>query len=174
VKREDLEHVIRAAAAITDEKIFVVIGSQAILAQHPNAPEILRRSPEADLYPANRPELADVIEGAIGIDSPFHRTFGYYVEAVGPETAKLPSGWEARAVRLSGPATGGATALCPEANDLAASKLVAGRPKDLEWLAAALTAKLIDKDRLAQLLRTAPVDDSVRELAAKRLAAMRE
>ena len=29
--RRELDHVIRAAAALTDHKIFVVIGSQAIL-----------------------------------------------------------------------------------------------------------------------------------------------
>ena len=32
----------------------------------------------------------DVIDGAIGADSPFHGTFGYHADGVSPETARLP------------------------------------------------------------------------------------
>ncbi|MBF0395032.1 MAG: hypothetical protein HQL38_20340, partial [Alphaproteobacteria bacterium] len=84
----------RAAAAITGEAEFVVVGSTAILAQFPNAPAGLVMSQEADLYPVAHPELGDLIEGTIGRDSPFHGTFGYYADAVGPETAKLVAGRE--------------------------------------------------------------------------------
>jgi hypothetical protein len=37
VKRHELEHVIRAASAITGAKEIVVIGSQAILGQFPDS-----------------------------------------------------------------------------------------------------------------------------------------
>lgn len=37
--RAQLEHLIRAAAVIADEDQIVVIGSQAILGQFPDAPE---------------------------------------------------------------------------------------------------------------------------------------
>ncbi len=40
--RERLEHVIRAAAAIADDRDIVVIGSQSVLGQFPLAPEELR------------------------------------------------------------------------------------------------------------------------------------
>jgi hypothetical protein len=50
VTREQLEHLIRAA----DDEI-VVIGSQAILGQFPQAPAPMRVSVEADLYPLNTP-----------------------------------------------------------------------------------------------------------------------
>jgi hypothetical protein len=43
---------------------------------------------ELDIYPRYRPDLADVIDGAIGADSPFHGTFGYRADGVGPETAE--------------------------------------------------------------------------------------
>lgn len=36
MKREQMEHVLRAAAAITNRRVFVVVGSQALLASHPN------------------------------------------------------------------------------------------------------------------------------------------
>ena len=38
MKRRELEHVIRAAADIADDDEIVVIGSQAILGEHPDAP----------------------------------------------------------------------------------------------------------------------------------------
>jgi hypothetical protein len=54
--REQLEHLIRAAAVIADDDTIVVIGSQAILGQFPNAPELMRISTEADLFPWHYPE----------------------------------------------------------------------------------------------------------------------
>lgn len=39
VKRADLEHLIRAAATIADDDELIVVGSQAVLAQFPDAPE---------------------------------------------------------------------------------------------------------------------------------------
>jgi hypothetical protein len=41
---EQLRHILRAAAAVTGEKVFVVIGRQAILGSHPDAPRSLRKS----------------------------------------------------------------------------------------------------------------------------------
>jgi hypothetical protein len=49
--RDAIEHLLRAAAALTNERDFIVIGSQAILGQFPQAPEALLVSIEADLYP---------------------------------------------------------------------------------------------------------------------------
>ena len=48
--RQELEHIIRAAADVTNEKELIIIGSQAILGQYPNAPEELLISMEADVY----------------------------------------------------------------------------------------------------------------------------
>ena len=69
--RDQLEHLIRAAAVIADDDTIVVIGSQAVLGQFPDAPEPMRISEEADLFPLHHPERADLIEGSIGELSPF-------------------------------------------------------------------------------------------------------
>lgn len=50
MRRDELEHVIRAAADVAEDDI-VVIGSQAVLAQYPDAPEALLRSLEVDAFP---------------------------------------------------------------------------------------------------------------------------
>jgi hypothetical protein len=49
--RHALEHLLPAAAAITNERDFIVIGSQSVLGQFPEAPAALLASIEADLYP---------------------------------------------------------------------------------------------------------------------------
>jgi len=62
-----LEHLIRAAAEIADDDDIVIIGSQAILGQFPDAPPSMRVSAEADLYPLHHPERADLnVEGVWG------------------------------------------------------------------------------------------------------------
>ncbi|MDO8185695.1 hypothetical protein Q5424_15540 [Conexibacter sp. JD483] len=43
--------MIAAAAQVADEDELVVIGSQAVLGSHPEAPAELLRSMEADIYP---------------------------------------------------------------------------------------------------------------------------
>ncbi|HEX9673257.1 MAG TPA: DUF6036 family nucleotidyltransferase [Burkholderiales bacterium] len=133
MKRSELEHLIRAAGRIAGERELVVIGSQAILGQFPDAPTALLRSMECDLYPRKRPELADKVDGAIGEASKFHERFGYYAQGVAPDTATLPRGWQRRLVRFENANTGGYAGLCLEVHDLAISKYVAGREKDFEF-----------------------------------------
>lgn len=48
MKRSELEHVIRASAQIADDDELIIIGSQAILGQFPDAPEELCVSNERD------------------------------------------------------------------------------------------------------------------------------
>ena len=148
--REQLEHVIRAAAAITRENSFVVIGSQAVLLPYPNAHPDLLVSRELDLYPAMAPEKSDLIEGAIGALSQFDETFGYYADGVGPETAVMPADWMERA---SLHYIGDATVVCPEMHDLAVSKCVAGREKDARFVRVMLKEGMIDSATLEHRIR---------------------
>ena len=103
--RDQLEHVIRAAAAIAGVTDIVVIGSQSILGAYPNAPEALLVSQEADVYPMQHPERGDLIDGSIGEGSPFQRSFGYFAHGVDETTAVLPEGWESRLVSVNTAAT---------------------------------------------------------------------
>jgi hypothetical protein len=163
VRRRDLEHVIRAAADIADDEEVVVIGSQAILGQYPDAPPELCVSTEADVYPKNKPERSDLIDGSIGEGSPFHATYGYYAQGVGEETATLPAGWKERLVPVKNANTRGATGWCLEAHDLVLSKYVASRQKDDRFVRAALAAGLVSPETLIQRLADLPVDAEARE-----------
>ena len=159
MNRAQLEHVIRAAATIAGDTEIVVIGSQAILGRYPDAPAGLLVSADADVYPRNHPERADLIEGSIGELSPFHETYGYYAQAVGERTAILPEGWEARLVPVPTPAGSG---LCLEPHDLVLSKYAAGREKDREYVRTAVRARLVERGLLLERLETTPLDAELR------------
>lgn len=144
MQRPQLEHIIRAAAAITGAPEFVVIGSQALLGQFPNPLAKLLVSIEADLFTFRSETDAELIDGSIGEFSPFHQTFGYYAHGVGQETAVLPAGWEECLIPVRNENTGGGTGLYIEIHDLAASKLAAGREKDLSFVGGLLRHQLAD------------------------------
>ncbi len=167
--RQQLEHILRAATAITGVDRFVVIGSQAILGQFPDPPPELLVSIEVDLFSLEVPEAAELIDGSIGEASPFNSTFGYYAHGVGKETAVLPVGWEDRLIAFRSDRTGGATGLCLEVHDLAVSKLVAGRPKDINFVTVLVREGLARDDIIRERLAQTTLESQVRDLCLARL-----
>jgi len=163
MQRSQLEHLIRAAAEITNEYEFVVIGSQSIVGAVEAPPPECLLSMEADIYPMHAPELADLIDGAIGQLSPFHDHFGYYAQGVSPTTAVLPPGWQSRLIRLQSAGTNGRVAHCLDPLDLFVSKACAARAKDIEFDRALLRAGLVSLDDAIRRAETLPD----RDLAAR-------
>lgn len=155
MNRHQLEHILRAAGAITGHTEWVIVGSQAILGPVPNAPAELTVSEELDLYAPGDEHASDLIDGSIGERSPFHEAFGYYAHGVGAETATLPPRWRARAVEIRSENTGGVAGICPHPSDLAVSKLAAWREKDREFVAALLRHAITNvheiEERLSEL-----------------------
>ena len=130
MRREDLEHLIRAAGAISGSRRIVVIGSQAILGQFPyQAPVRATRSVEADLLPIDAPDKTELLTGSLGELSPFHDTYGYFGDGVSLETARLPRHWQDRLIIIDNPNTNGYIGLCLEVHDLLISKYFAGRAR---------------------------------------------
>jgi hypothetical protein len=169
MKRADLEHLIRAAAQIADDDELIVIGSQSVLGQFPDAPAELLRSVEADIYPKNHPDRWELIDGSIGELSPFHETFGYYAQGVQPGTAILPEGWETRVIAIRNANTRNATGWCLEIHDLLISKYVAGRDKDQAFTADAARHGLAERDVLLERLTRTALEDIEREHAVSRI-----
>jgi hypothetical protein len=167
--REQLEHLIRAAGVIANDTSIVVVGSQAILGQFPDAPQTMRISVEADLFPLHHPERAELIDGSIGELSPFHETFGYYAQGVGETTARLPEGWRERLVVVQNANTGGVRGLCLEVHDLLVSKAIAGREKDIAFLREAATHRMARREVLLRRLATVDVEAPVRGSARGRI-----
>lgn len=162
--RAQLEHAIRAAGAISGDREVYVVGSQAILGASPNAHPDLRRSMEVAIAPRQHPELEALIEGSIGELSPFHQTFGFYVDGVMIDAIVLPSGWQDRLVPVDNANTNGIRGLCLDPGDLAVSKLAAGRPKDLEFVRVLLRERLVTIETLTA--RAAQVDQITADQAS--------
>ena len=172
MQRSELEHVIRASGEIADDDEFIIIGSQAILGQFPDAPAKLLMSMETDIYPKNSPELADKIDGAIGEGSYFHAMHGYYAQGVGPETAILPKGWRDRLLPVKNENTNGITGLCLEVHDLAISKLVANRPKDKAFVSTLVYHDMISHSTMLQRLSETDLTDPERSRINLRIDSM--
>ena len=154
MKREELEHIIRAAAEITGEREFVIIGSQAVLGQFPDPPSALLVSMEADIHPIHAPHKAIEIEGAIGSGSLFDATHGYHADGIEQGLPPLPDGWHRRLIPVRNANTNGATGWCLEIHDIAAAKYAAHREKDLRYTADLWEAEMLDPNTLAHRIRS--------------------
>jgi hypothetical protein len=174
MQRPDLEHIIRAGGSIVNAKILMIVGSQAILGQFPDAPMVFLKSIEADVYPKDDPSASEIIEGAIGEESPFHIRFGYYAHGVGPETVVLPRDFETRLIEIKNENTNGYAGLCLEVHDLTISKLVAGREKDFSFVRELLRHKMVQPKMLEALIKNLPVNENKRALVTDRLHRLEE
>ncbi len=110
----------------------------------------------------------------IGHLSVFDDTYGYYVDGVGPHTAILPEDWRERSRVYTSPSAPNVEALVPHPEDIAASKLCAGRDKDMDWVGAAHAAGFINLDRVAERLDRLPnLSEVQRSIMIDRINAVR-
>ena len=170
MKKQQIDHVLRAAGRITGEKQFIIVGSQSLHGKHPDLADYILRSAEVDLFVPRRPDRTDWLI-AIGAYSPFHEEFGYYADPVSEETATLPRGWKGRLVRLPPGDTAGVRGLCLEPHDLAISKYAAYREKDLVFTRELARRGIVSKDQLLTLLEQTKLSDELRERIRARIAA---
>ena len=168
--RDQLEHALRAVQTVTGESEFVIIGSQAILGQFPDAPEELLVSQEIDIYAPAKPEASDLIQGACGEGTDFPRTHDFYIDGVSPTTAVVPGGWRNRTIPVCNANTNGATGWCLEVHDIAVAKYFANRPKDRRYTTDLWRYDMLDEATLAERMRNAPISKAKRQrmLAAAR------
>lgn len=165
MRREELEHLLRAASAIAERRDVLVLGSQAILGTYDEdeLPAATTMSVEADLafLDDDDQSVADRVDALIGEDSPFHRTHGFYGQGIAISVAILPDNWFERLVIIEGSNTHPGRGLCLEPHDLVIAKLIAYREKDLEFAAALISARLVDvallHERLAEASAAAPI-----------------
>ena len=170
MNRSQLEHIIRASAAILGTDQFVIVGSQSILGAYPSVPRALAESVEADLYPIDEPANAEVLSATIGEESHFHGAFGVYADGVSEETSILPAGWRDRLVKVQNENTNGAIGWCLDPTDLAIAKHIAGREKDIHFTAAMAHHGMIDESAFVERLETVDIPPDHRERILRRFA----
>jgi hypothetical protein len=140
-----LKHLLHSATALADDRRFFVLGSASLLVSFPELGDPgspLSTTYDADLCPEPFDELTGVmLDEALGENRAYFRRHGYHADILKNSVlATLPSGWRERLLAV--PECPAAFAL--EANDLAAVKLLVGRPKDL-----ALVRHLHETGRIA-------------------------
>jgi len=77
MRKQQVDHVLRAAGRITGEKQFIIIGSQSLHGKYPDVADQVLKSVEVDLIAGNKAARTEWLN-AIGYMSQFHETFGYY------------------------------------------------------------------------------------------------
>lgn len=181
MRRDQLEHAIRAACQIIGQPEVIVVGSQSILgtfSEHELPPDATM-SLEVDILPIaegneETARLADLIEGVAGEFSPFEQLHGFSIDGVDLLTAVLPEGWRQRLVKVQNANTAAPagepwfTGWCLDKEDLCVAKLCAMREKDQNFVAALLATGLVDHDIIATRLGSVP--DRFAAAAARALA----
>lgn len=162
MKKHQLDHVLRAAGRITGEKQFVIVGSQSLHGKYPDVADEIVMSAEVDLIAAKNPQQTELLNH-IGVDSPFHQSYGYYADPVDAATAILPKGWKGRLVNLPAGDTEGVRGLCLDPYDLAIAKYAARREKDIVFTRQLARRGLVVRERLLALLDQTPMAADVRE-----------
>jgi hypothetical protein len=170
MKKQELDHVLRAAGRITGERQFIIIGSQSLHGKYPDLADDIVKSAEVDLLAVKSPGRTEWLN-AIGVYSRFHETFGYYADPVDEKTATLPKGWKGRLVTLPAGDTEGVKGLCLEPHDLAIAKYVASREKDLVFTRELAGRGVLAEGRLLSLLDQTQVDEHVRKRIREQIAA---
>lgn len=143
MRRQNIDHILRAAAEATGQKKFVLVGSAAAIVRLKHVPLNMTYTPEIDIYAPDAEDVelvSEIIDGSIGQLSHFHNAFGYYGDGVSPSTAKMPTDWLARATEYRPVDRPDIVAIVPDQEDVGLAKLVAWREKDRDWLSEAVSS----------------------------------
>jgi hypothetical protein len=165
VKRDEMLHVARAAAAVAGVRRVLVVGSQAILGAYDETqlPARAIASTEVDIVVLDDPAgtAGTTVDAAIGFMSMFHTTNGYFADGVELTDLVLPVGGEGRRLHLPTHDADGEPldVYFVGVSDLLAGKLGAGRPQDRSFAQALARHRLTDGTALVDL-------EDVRRLAA--------
>jgi hypothetical protein len=169
MRRDQLEHAIRAACQIAGLTEVIIVGSQAILGTYAEdeLPFYATRSLEIDVLPAADDDgeiarLADEIEGVAGEFSTFAQSHGFSIDGVDLQTSALPAGWRERLVKIQNENTAAPSdepqfiGWCLDKEDLCVAKLCALREKDQNFVDALITAHLVEPHVIATRLASVP------------------
>jgi hypothetical protein len=148
----------------------------------PDAPESARASPEIDAFPENakiweleeaarttegEPSVAsEHIDGLFGESSQFHHTHGFYIDGVDETTAKLPQGWQVRAIKVRTEVAGRTVyGVAPAPEDLIASKVARLDDRDKLFVEAIQAQRPLDLDLVVQRIRETRLHPAIEQRA---------
>ncbi len=132
MRREALEMLAAKVATITGLDRLIIVGSQSAHGQIGWLPGPVLRSVEADfLLPGFGRN--SIIDDECGPESDFYAEHGVYADPLGAGIVSLPRSWKDRLVPIMSE-DGRTNWWALEIHDTAASKLIAGRDKDFDFI----------------------------------------
>ena len=147
MNRGKLDDLLRRFAQVSGRNEATMIGSQCLHAAVADVPDEVVMSVECDLVFDSEDPVVKQVDAELGRDSPYHQEHPVYIDPIVGTFPFMPEGWEARARVID---LGEIKIRCLEPNDLALSKLAAGRLKDSEVVAVMIQRKLVDPATLRQ------------------------
>ena len=170
MNRQQLVELARTVTSSVPLKRLVIAGSQAFYGASGTHPDIVIQSIEADVLLTGEDfSHRQAIEDGFGMASQYLARTGVFAHPVGRGTITVPPGWAERLVPF-GREDGLLNVWTLEIHDLAATKLMAGRDKDFEFLGALLDHGLCDFPTLLtrmELLRAGVYANAVPDRLAK-------
>lgn len=166
--RDDLLHAARSVAEHFSAERVIIVGSQAILLTWPDAPVVMKITPEIDIYPENNRdwearnpgfEASEEISVLFGEMSQFHERFGFYLDGVDENTARMPPDWLNHAETMEIDVYGRtAVVVCPSIEDVIVAKLHRLAEKDVTFIKACAEVRPMDRVRILQRFRATGPD----------------
>ena len=154
MKRWQFFDLIRRVSELTQITEPVIVGSHSLFAVTDFVPAIVDRSLEADfLLGPHGHEVIEMVRDNLGYTSDFYKQHGYFADPLGMAVVSFTPGWQDRLQPLKDD-NGQVVAKCLEIHDLAVSKLIAGRDKDLIFLCDLLDSRMILMEALMERAET--------------------
>jgi len=156
MKKSEIDDALAALWTLVKETQPIIIGSQALHGKFPDVADTICFSREVDVMLPNKLWMSKWIFEVVGEGTPFDVDRGFYIDHViaQPGLPILADGWKERAIRhefvFDGKVQGSVLYLSPE--DMAISKLGAGRPKDIGFVSALLQQGYITLPDLQELV----------------------
>ena len=166
--RDDLLRAARSVAEHFSTERVIIVGSQAILLTWPDAPVVMKITPEIDIYPENNREwelrnpgfeASEEISVLFGEMSQFHERFGFYLDGVDENTARMPPDWLDHAETMEIDVYGRTViVVCLSIEDVIVSKLHRLVEKDMTFIKACAEVRPMDRIRILERFRATDPD----------------
>ena len=180
--REDLLRAARSVAEHFSAERVIIVGSQAILLTWPDAPVVMKITPEIDIYPENNRdwearnpcfEASEEISVLFGEMSQFHERFGFYLDGVDENTARMPPDWLDHAKTMEIDVYGRtAVVVCPCIEDVIVAKLHRLVEKDVTFIKACAEVRPMDRVQILQRFRATGPDQVLIDRAESLFASL--
>lgn len=82
MQRREIQVALEAAAKISPYREFVIAGSLSVLGYKEIPPEMMSLSIDIDFFPLRDPDHVQEVRDALGEDSEFHESHGYYLDPI--------------------------------------------------------------------------------------------